>query len=253
MGAMKLCAIIPTYDNAATIERVVTDLRERGIEDVIVVDDGSGPELKAVVTSLKERGLADVVFRAENGGKGAAVKSGLARASERGFTHALQIDADGQHASSDIPRFIEASRTNPSALVLGQPVFDDSAPLGRRLARQISIFFCALEVLSRKIGDPLCGFRVYPVEPALDAGASGDAMDFDPEIAVRLVRHRVPVVHVRTNVRYISRADGGISHYRLLRDTLLISWMHTRMCATLIFWLLGFGSSSRARTRTSAS
>ena len=75
MGAMKLCAIIPTYDNAATIERVVTDLRERGIEDVIVVDDGSGPELKAVVTSLKERGLADVVFRAENGGKGAALRA----------------------------------------------------------------------------------------------------------------------------------------------------------------------------------
>jgi hypothetical protein len=78
-------------------------------------------------------------------------------------------------------------------------------------------------------------------------------MDFDPEIAVRLVRNKVPVIHVRTNVRYISSADGGVSHYRLLRDTALISWMHTRMCLTLILWLLGFGSSSRSRTRTSAS
>ena len=124
MGAVKLCAIIPTYNNAATIERVVEDVRAH-IEDVIVVDDGSLPEARAVVASLQERGLADAVFRAENGGKGAAVKSGLARASERGFTHALQIDADGQHASSDIPRFVEASRSDPSALVLGQPVFDD--------------------------------------------------------------------------------------------------------------------------------
>ena len=106
------------------------------------------------------------------------------------------------------------------------------------MARMISVFFCAFEVLSSRIGDPLCGFRVYPVRAAREAGARGDAMDFDPEIAVRLVRTGLSVVHVRTNVRYLSRGEGGVSHYRLLRDTLLISWMHTRMCLTMIFWLL---------------
>ena len=246
---MKLCVVIPTYDNAATIEKVVMDARAH-VDDVIVVDDGSGPEARAVVESLEERGLADAVFRPENGGKGAAVKSGLARAAERGFTHALQIDADGQHASTDIPRFIEASRAEPAALVLGQPVFDGSAPRGRRIARLVSVFFCAVEVLSRRIGDPLCGFRVYPVRAALDANAWGDAMDFDPEIAVRLVRAGLPVVHVRTNVRYLSQGEGGISHYRLLRDTALISWMHTRMCLTIAFWLLGRASPLRRRSLT---
>jgi polyprenyl-phospho-N-acetylgalactosaminyl synthase len=236
---MRLCAVIPTYDNARTLEAVVRSVREH-VDDVIVVDDGSGPETRALVASLEERGLADAVHRPENGGKGAAVKTGLARAAERGFTHALQIDADGQHAASDIPLFLAASRSDPGALVLGQPVFDRSAPLGRRIARWISVFFCAVEILSFRIGDPLCGFRVYPVRAALDAGARGDAMDFDPEIAVRLARAGIPLVHVRTGVRYVPTAEGGVSHYRLLRDTLLISWMHTRMCVSGILWLLGW-------------
>jgi polyprenyl-phospho-N-acetylgalactosaminyl synthase len=236
---MRLCAVIPTYDNARTLEAVVGGVREH-VEDVIIVDDGSGPETQAVVASMKERGLADAVHRPENGGKGAAVKTGLARAAERGFTHALQIDADGQHAASDIPRFLTASRSDPGALVLGQPVFDGSAPVGRRIARWISVFFCAVEILSFRIGDPLCGFRVYPVRAALDAGARGDAMDFDPEIAVRLARAGMRVLHVRTGVRYVPTREGGVSHYRLWRDTLLISWMHTRMCLSGILWLLGW-------------
>jgi glycosyltransferase involved in cell wall biosynthesis len=236
---MKLCAIIPTYDNAQTLEVVVEAVRAH-VSDVIVVDDGSGEKGRAVVEALKERGRVDAVFRAENGGKGAAVKSGLARAHELGFTHALQIDADGQHAASDIPRLVAASERDPKALVLGQPVFDGTAPTGRRIARSISVFWCAVEIMSFRIGDPLCGFRVYPVRAALDARATGDAMDFDPEIAVRLARGGAPVVHVKTNVRYISRADGGVSHYRLFRDTLLISWMHTRMCFLGILWILGW-------------
>jgi polyprenyl-phospho-N-acetylgalactosaminyl synthase len=236
---MKLCALIPTYDNAETLESVVRAVREH-VPDVIVVDDGSGADGRAAAASLECRGLADVVLRARNGGKGAAVKSGLVRAHARGFTHAVQIDADGQHRASDIPRFVEASRNEPTALVLGQPVFDRSAPRARRIARSVSVFWCAVEVLSRRIGDPLCGFRVYPVRAALEAGARGDAMDFDPEIAVRLARRGVPIAHVRTSVRYVSRAEGGVSHYRLFRDTLLISWMHTRMCVTGILWILGW-------------
>jgi glycosyltransferase involved in cell wall biosynthesis len=241
-----VCAVIPTFDNAATLERVVRDVREH-LLDVIVVDDGSGPAARAVAERLADAGLARVLFRERNGGKGAAVKSGLAAAREHGFSHALQIDADGQHAAADIPRLLRESQSEPTALVLGQPVFDASAPLGRRIARLVSVFWCAIETLSFRLGDPLCGLRVYPVEAALAANARGDAMDFDPEIAVRLAWAGHPVRHVATHVRYLAREDGGVSHYRLGRDTLLISWMHTRLCCAGLTRLVGLGP--RAITR----
>jgi len=226
---MRVCALVPTYDNPRTLEGVVRDVAPH-VERVIVVDDGSGPEAKAVARELAALSLAHVVYRDRNGGKGAAVKTGLAEAARLGFTHALQIDADAQHDASAAPRLLAAARGEPRALVLGQPVFDASAPRGRRLARLLSVFFCAVETLSGRIGDPLCGFRVYPVADAVAARARGDAMDFDPEIAVRLAWRGLPVLHVPTRVRYVARQDGGVSHYRLLRDTLLISWMHTRLC-----------------------
>jgi glycosyltransferase involved in cell wall biosynthesis len=231
----RYCAIIPTYDNAATVARVVANVR-RHLADVIVVDDGSHDEARAVAQSLADEGAAIVRFRAENGGKGAAVLTGLQAAREEGFTHALQIDADGQHEVDDIPRFLAASRAHETALVMGQPVFDESAPKARLWGRRVSVFFCMVETWSRRVGDPLCGYRVYPVIPTLDAAARGRAMDFDPEIAVRLAWAGVPIVHVETRVKYISRADGGVSHYRGFLDTFFISLMHTRLCA-LGLWL----------------
>ncbi len=236
---MSVCALIPTYDNAATLERVVRGVAPY-VERVIVVDDGSGPAARDVARDLARRELAHVVLRERNGGKGAAVKAGLAEARRLGYAHALQIDADGQHAADDVPRLLEASRLDPRALVLGQPVFDATAPRGRRVARQLSVLFCALETLSRRVGDPLCGFRVYPVPEALAAGARGDAMDFDPEVAVRLVWRGTPVLHVATRVRYVPAAEGGVSHYRLLRDTLLITWMHARLCVLGLLLLLSW-------------
>lgn len=234
---MRVCAIIPTFENATTLERVVRDVRAH-IADVIVVDDGSGKGARTAAERVEREGLARVVYRPQNGGKGAAVKTGLEKALEEGFSHALQIDADGQHCVDDIPRMLTESRADPRALVLGQPIFDASAPLGRRIGRMVSIFWCAVETLSRTIGDPLCGFRVYPVAATIAVRARGEAMDFDPEVAVRLAWAGHPVRHVATAVRYLGREEGGVSHYRLARDTLLISWMHTRLCAAGLLRLL---------------
>src|SRR5690606_25525617 len=122
-----------------------------------------------------------------NGGKGAAVLDGFTKARSLGFTHALTIDADGQHLIDDLGRFIESSQKRPDALILGQPIFDRTVPKGRLYGRQISVFWCAIETLSRKIHDPLCGYRVYPLAPCARLTKMGRRMDFDPEIAVRLV------------------------------------------------------------------
>lgn len=233
MTAFRPCVLIPTYDNPATVRAVVERARAH-CPDVIVVDDGSGPEARAALDAIAREGLAHVHRRPQNGGKGAAVKTGLDVAWARGFTHALQVDADGQHALDDIPRFLAISQENPGALVLGAPLFDESAPKSRLRARKITIFWTNFEAGRGVIEDPMCGFRVYPIAPARAAGARGDAMDFDPEVAVKMAWLGVPVINVPTRVRYVPREQGGVSHFRMVRDNALISWMHTRLSLTRI-------------------
>lgn len=227
-NAFRPCVLIPTYDNPRTVRSVVERVRAH-LADVVVVDDGSAAEGRAEVARLGADALAHVVHREKNGGKGAAVKTGFRAALELGFTHALQVDADGQHAFDDIPRFLDAARAHPEALVLGAPVFDESAPRGRRWGRKLSQLWVNIETLGRVIADPLCGFRVYPLREAIAADAWGDAMDFDPEIAVRIAWGGTPVLNLDTKVRYLDRDEGGVSHFRMGRDNALISWMHTRM------------------------
>jgi glycosyltransferase involved in cell wall biosynthesis len=238
------CVLVPTFDNPATVRAVVVAAR-RHVEQVVVVDDGSAEEGRRAVEALSREALAHAVFRPKNGGKGAAVKTGFVAARELGCSHAVQVDADGQHALEDLPRFVETARSNPGALVLGTPVFDASAPKSRLVGRRITQFWSRVETFGRVIADPMCGFRVYPLDAAIAAGARGNAMDFDPEIAVRMVWAGVRVINIPTRVRYVSAEEGGVSHFRMVQDNLLISWMHTRMVfgalvrAPLIFarWL----------------
>lgn len=228
MNPFRPCVLIPTYNNPLTIRGVVERARAQ-CSDVLVVDDGSAAEARAQIDALDREGLATVVRHDVNSGKGAAVKSGLSAAQALGFSHALQVDADGQHDLDDIPRFLEAARERPDSLVLGQPRFDASIPAARRYGRQISVFWAAVEAGSSCIGDPLCGFRVYPIARALEAGARGDRMDFDPEVAVRMVWIGVPVQKLSTRVRYIAAAEGGVSHFQTFWDNVRISLAHSRL------------------------
>jgi glycosyltransferase involved in cell wall biosynthesis len=194
---------------------------------VIVVDDGSAAPGRAAVDELGAAGLAHIHHREHNGGKGAAVTTGMQLALELGYTHALQIDADGQHALDDIPRFLAAAHERPDALILGAPIYDASAPRGRLIGRQITRFWTNIETGGRVIEDPMCGFRVYPVAATCEvAPRCGMRMDFDIEIAVRLVWAGLPVVNLETRVRY---HEGGVSHFHMVRDNARISWMHTKL------------------------
>src|SRR5690606_12120110 len=122
---MRACAMVPTYDNPRTVRGVVESIRSHGL-DVIVIDDGSGPAGRAVCEQLAEQGLATVVHLPQNKGKGGACKAGFERARELGFTHVLQIDADGQHDIGQIPTFLKAAADHPHALILGYPVYDQT-------------------------------------------------------------------------------------------------------------------------------
>lgn len=231
------CVLIPTYDNPATLRRIVEHAREH-TEDVLVVDDGSGPEGRAVCEALAAEGLARVFHREVNGGKGAAVKTGFREAARLGYTHALQVDADGQHDLSEISRYLEVAEQNPDALVLSDPVFDQSVPRGRRFARSITTFWVNVETGGRVIHDPMCGFRVYPLEAANTVEVAGDKMDFDPEVAVRLVWHGVPVINLPLRVFYPTQEEGGVSHFRLFRDNFKMGLLHTRLCMEKVFGLM---------------
>lgn len=213
---------------------VIEGLAATGLH-CLVVDDGSGPETREILAQLAGRyPFVRVLRNAQRGGKGAALKTGYRAAASRGFSHAVQLDADGQHDTRDVSRFVEAMRAAPGALVLGVPVFDASVPRARLYARQISRGLVWLACLSRAVPDPLCGFRGIPLGPALsilDSVPTGDWMDFEPELAVRLVWAGLPVVPLPTRVVY---HPGGISHFSFMRDYPRLASLYARLVATML-------------------
>lgn len=228
---MEACALVPLFEHGATLGPVLRGLAKHGLP-LLVVDDGSGEATRAELERLR-RELPELVVRthARNRGKGAALRTGYREAARRGFTHALQIDADGQHDPCDAPRFLEAMRARPRALVLGAPVFDASVPRHRLWGRQLSRAMVWAATASLDVADPLCGFRGVPLAPALrviDAVATGDRMDFEPELAVRLHWAGVPVVTLPVRVVY---PEGGLSHFDVLWDDLRLAALYTRLLA----------------------
>ncbi len=212
------CAIIPVFDHEHAVARVVAGVRAAGLP-CLLVDDGSGPACARELDRLAATDPHTSVLRLSvNGGKGAAMLAGFAAAWQRGYSHGLQIDADGQHALGDIPAFLEAARRQPRALICGRPVFDRSMPALRHYGRYLTHVLVWLNTLSRSIPDSMCGFRVYPLEPVMALMAEeyiGRRMDFDVEIIVRMYWRGVPMQWLPTRVTY--PADG-VSHFRLIRD-----------------------------------
>ncbi len=225
---MKLCAVIPVYNHGGTVGAVAAKLRAQGLP-VLLVDDGSEPATATQLDVLAREDGIRLVRLPHNQGKGAAVIAGMRAAAEQGYTHGLQIDADGQHDANDARNFVAAAEARPEALICGCPIYDESVPRARLYGRYATHIWVWINTLSFAVRDSMCGFRIYPLAPTLPllARASmGRRMDFDTEIAVRLVWAGVPVVNQPTRVHY---PVGGISHFRVWRDNVLISAMHTRL------------------------
>ncbi len=225
----KPAALIGIYNHGDTIADVVKPLCALSLA-TLVVDDGSDVHTRAKLDELT-RALPQV--RVEhlpvNGGKGAALIHGFETLVREGFTHAVVLDADGQHDTQDVTAFLDAARANPRALILGEPIFDSSAPKARLYGRRLSQVWVHIETLSTAIADPLCGYRCYPLaatNEVLRSYVPRTRMDFDPEIAVRLAWAGAPMINIPTKVIYPS---GGISHFNLLADNARITWMHTRL------------------------
>ena len=225
---MKLVAVIPVYNHGDAVGAVVAGLRAQGLP-VLLVDDGSDAYCAAKLDQLTTTEHVSLLRLPVNQGKGGAMMAGLAQALAQGWTHALQIDADGQHDAADIPRFMAAATAQPGHFICGCPIYDASVPKARLYGRYATHIWVWINTLSFALRDSMCGFRVYPLAPTvalIQATRIGRRMDFDVEIAVRLLWRGVPVVNLPTRVSYPS---DGISHFRALHDNLLISWMHTRL------------------------
>lgn len=226
--------LIPSYNTgSALLERTLREALAATVAPVWVVidgsDDGSGETAQALA---EENPRLRVLTRSRNGGKGVAVRHGLQEAHREGFTHALVMDSDGQHPSDRIDDFLRVSRDNPDAMVLGQPIFDESVPLERLYGRKLSVWLVRFEAASSAIGDPLYGLRVYPIEPLLEVMGSGgrcNRYDFDPEVALRLHWRGVAAVKLPAKVNYLNKADGGVSHFHYLRDNARFVWLHFRL------------------------
>ncbi|MBF0804398.1 MULTISPECIES: glycosyltransferase family 2 protein [unclassified Neisseria] len=229
---MKTLAIIPHYNHSATVGSVAEAVRAFGL-DVLVVDDGSDAACRPVLARLERQGAA-VLYRAANGGKGAAVKDGFFYAEKHGYSHVLQVDADGQHDLGDTAKLLAAAAQNPQAVVCGRPQYGTDAPKARLYGRKITDFWNRIHTCSSDIKDGMCGFRIYPLEAALAVVREervGNRMDFDTEILIRLYWRGVKPVWVETPVRY---AEGGVSHFRALGDNVLISKMHARLFCGMV-------------------
>jgi glycosyltransferase involved in cell wall biosynthesis len=228
--------LIPSYNTGPKLLQTVHDARQAWDPVWVVVDGSTDGSIAALLQLTREDASLRVLSLARNRGKGAAVLKGLEAAAREGFTHALVMDADGQHPAKRIPAFMAASRATPEAMILGRPIFAAEAPRLRVRGRRISNGWANLETLWEGIGDSLCGFRVYPIAPLCAVMRSTPWMrrfDFDPEAAVRLCWQGVRPVNLPAPIRYFSPEQGGVSHFSYRRDNVLLAWMHVRL-------LLGF-------------
>lgn len=230
---IRTVAVVPHFRHIDTLPQVIAALRRYQLP-VLVVDDGSGEAYRGRLQALCGDGV-DVLFRPVNGGKGAAMKWGLKQALQAGYTHALQIDADAQHRFDDIPRLLAQAEQQPQAVVCGKPVYGEDAPKARLYGRKITDFWNVVHTWSFALKDGMCGFRVYPLQETCRVVCEeyvGSRMDFDNEILVHLYWRQVPLLWVDTPVSY---HQGGISHFRAWKDNWLISKMHARLFAQMLW------------------
>jgi glycosyltransferase involved in cell wall biosynthesis len=232
--------LIPSYNSGAKALETVRAARAQWNPVWVIVDgstDGSAEELAAMARG--DPGLR-VLVRERNGGKGAALLDGLIAARREGFTHALTMDADGQHPASRIRAFMSASAAAPEAMILGDPVFDASAPRIRLRGRRIANWCTNLETLWAGVHDTLFGFRVYPIAPLIAVMQRSRWMrrfDFDPEAVVRLTWLGMPLVNLPAPVQYFTAEQGGVSHFNYWRDNMLLTAMYLRLLAGFVIRL----------------
>lgn len=234
----KPCIVVPVYDHEGAMAQTVADLKRFGLP-TFLVDDGSGPQGAQQLDAIgaEESAWVKVLRHPVNQGKGAAVRTGCEAAFAAGYTHAVQVDADGQHDLNDLPKLLDLARQDPKAVVTGIPIYDESVPKKRLYGRYVTHVWVWINTLSLEIKDSMCGFRVYPLPAVIDLWKTsyvGKRMDFDTEILVKLYWRNLPLKQLPTKVTY---PRDGVSHFDYFWDNVRLSGLQTRLCCGMLLRL----------------
>jgi len=236
-GGNSHLVIVPSFNSGALLARTVLAILQYW-KPVWVVLDGSTDSSVAEARELERRcGGLRLFLLGQNRGKGGAALVAMRAALEAGYSHALLVDADGQHPADHVVRFMQTSMNHPDAMILGVPIFGPDAPPERVKGRRIGNWFANLETLWGGVRDSLFGFRVYPLGPAvriMESIKTARRFDFDTELAVRLFWAGVRPINQAVPVHYPPRAAGGVTHFKYLRDNLLLAGTHSRLCLLML-------------------
>lgn len=245
-ASFRACAVVPVFNNAATVAGVVTAAAEH-VDLVVVVDDGSrdgsGDAARGAAPRVPAGCRIEVVTLPANRGKGAALVAGFRRALESECTHAVTLDADGQHRSSDLPALLAAARAHPLAVVVGARDMDtDCVPHAARVGRRISNFW-TLRCTGFDLPDTTCGFRVYPLREIVQLPIRTRRYDYEGEVLVRAAWAGLDLRSVPIDVWYPADRAARVSHYDPWADSVRITRMYVRLAFRR---LLPMGRTRRA-------
>jgi glycosyltransferase involved in cell wall biosynthesis len=225
------------YNHGRTLEPIAEKLSVHG-KPILLIDDGSNAETKGYLKkAAADFPLVKLYTLDKNRGKGNAIRVGIEKARELGLSHALQIDADGQHDTDRAGLFLEQAARNPTASIAGYPVFDESLPNIRRKGKAIANHWVRIITLSPDIPDSMCGFRVYPVETVwrlFQHYRFDKRMGIEIDLLIKMSWAGFPLLFYPIKVTY---PQDGISHYHYVRDNVRIAWVFIRSFFGMLFRL----------------
>jgi glycosyltransferase involved in cell wall biosynthesis len=220
---IRICAVIPTYNNAGTIAPVISGTNKY-LPDIIVVNDGSTDETKNILQSIIAPNTKIIIINLDkNKGKGCALRAGFEKALELEFTHAVTLDADGQHFAEDIPAFLEKIAQDPEALWIGDRILraqETGEPARSAAGRRFGSFWYKF-ITGIDIRDTQCGFRAYPLASVRPLKCTGERYEFEQEVMVKAAWSGMPVKPVQVHLFYAPKGRA-VSHFRPVRDFLRI-------------------------------
>lgn len=231
----EVCAVIPTYQNAKTLLKVVADVH-RVVDTVFVVNDGSNDGTAALLDKATGNERPEkVLTHPKNCGKGAALKTGLTYARQQGFRYAVTVDADGQHRADDIPALLKAVEEEPDALAIGsRGLQHENMPAKSTFANRFSNFWFALQTLQR-LPDTQSGLRVYPLQRLHGLRWMSARYEAELTLLVFSAWAGVKLLPVPVSVYYPPR-DQRVTHFRPGRDFTRISVLNTLLCFLMVVY-----------------
>jgi len=225
---MKICALIPVYNSENHIADVIQSVLQYA-DNLIVVNDGSTDGTLKKIEETRHTTSLQIVTYEKNRGKGYALQQGFRRALELGFTHAITLDADGQHLASDIPVLEQKAKENPTALIVGSRKFDNpNMPQGNVFANKFSNFWFKLQT-AKNLPDTQTGFRVYPLLKMGKMRLFTSRYEAELEMLVCSAWRGIPLIPQPINVYYPPISER-LSHFRGGKDFFRISVLNTILC-----------------------